>query len=92
MGSSSLFRAFLFSDGPQEGAELWQGWWGSPHTAHLLTSLYQHLFQQLVLFPLSVAERQAPGSIISLRCWYPGPGRADVITPVLQVKKNPSWS
>ena len=27
VGSSSLFRASLFSDGPQEGAEPWQGWW-----------------------------------------------------------------
>lgn len=44
VGSSSLFRAFLFSDGPQEGAELWQGWWVLL-TAHLLTSLYQHWFQ-----------------------------------------------
>lgn len=40
------------------------------------------------LFSLSVAESQAPGGIISLRCWYPRPGRADVITPVLQVKKD----
>lgn len=59
---------------------------GSPHSTS-----FDLIIPALVpagLFPLSVAERQAPGGIISLRCWYPGPGRADVITPVLQVKKK----
>lgn len=87
--STSLFRACSFC-WPPEGCGPQEGWWACLHSTSFDLLIPAPVLAGL--FPLPVAGSQAPGALSPEEMLVFGPRRADVITPVLQVKRQTSRS